>query len=328
MANLKNVFTALILAIIIWFIVKERISVPSPEMKPVKVDIQVPEGYMVIYHENLEDPREKPEVWVRPKGPREVLDRINFDELVARPEIGEEDINPSDLGNRISISVKASDFPLPRDVDIVEIDPNMVTCTLSVKERKILKVKPNLKGEPAEGFEIRKDPGIIVEPNEVLVEGPKHVLDPRETIFTEEINIAGAKKDVITHMGLMRGEGIMANMLVKVSIPIGPKPVKKELSVKVGFLTHPDYPYKYEYIKGSDGTVKVTLWGPKPILEPITPDQIKAFIDLRDPAFKPQASPYTDKEVLLRLPPGVTVKEKVFFSFEIPPPPEKKEKTP
>ncbi len=86
---------------------------------------------------------------------------------------------------------------LPEKVEVTRI--SKVQLSFEKIIQKNLWVKANIKGEASEGF---KQGRIIVLPKKVLLKGPKSRLDKLREIFTKEIDISGAEKDVQEYVEL------------------------------------------------------------------------------------------------------------------------------
>ena len=78
-----------------------------------------------------------------------------------------------DLGGyksgRHIFSLGPNSFSLPRGVQVVRIQPNPITLTLTAAITRTLPVKPVWENTPAEGYELL---GALTRPAQVTVKGP------------------------------------------------------------------------------------------------------------------------------------------------------------
>lgn len=85
-----------------------------------------------------------------------------------------------------TLAISDENLNLPLGVVVTSINPSMVKVTIGRKIQKPLKIRPVLKGSLPGRQRIKL---VRVEPSEVLVEGPEHVLSGIETIKTEVVNL-------------------------------------------------------------------------------------------------------------------------------------------
>ncbi|MDH4316787.1 MAG: CdaR family protein [Desulfobulbaceae bacterium] len=109
----------------------------------------------------------------------------------------------SDLKNRnITIPVDLSDkkagtavvkndpqkIPLPSGITILRLQPTNITLTLDELAQKLLVIEPQTHGDPATGYILKK---ISLEPDHLVISGPKSVLDMEESLKTYIIDLDG-----------------------------------------------------------------------------------------------------------------------------------------
>ncbi len=84
-------------------------------------------------------------------------------------------------------------------------------------------IHPHLKGEPARGYRIEPG-GIVVEPSTLLMAGsPRWLLHHAGGLWTEPIDMGGARETVVRQVRVMLGDGgavVGSAGVVTVTVPI------------------------------------------------------------------------------------------------------------
>ena len=106
--------------------------------------------------------------------------------------------NVRDGSNTLAIS--ESDLNLPLGVVVTSVNPSVVKVTIGKKITKSLQVKPLLKGAPSGRQRLQR---VRVEPSEVVVEGPEHVLAGIDTLNTEVISLEGIRQSTVVEAKLV-----------------------------------------------------------------------------------------------------------------------------
>lgn len=119
---------------------------------------------------------------VRLNGPRSLLAGINPNQLVVRLDL--DGIQPGISG----FEILPSRLNLPRGVEVTYISPSVITLEADVKTRKVVPVRPRLRGTPAEGFEVA---GVRADPPEVEVEGAERAVRQLREVPTELVDVTG-----------------------------------------------------------------------------------------------------------------------------------------
>jgi YbbR domain-containing protein len=179
-----------------------------------------------------------------------------------------------------SFNISPSDFSLPApEIRILKIFPSFVTVTLDEVIVKKLNVQVELVGEPAYGYRVDQE-AIDLDPNAVLVEGSKPVLEKMDTIKTEPIQLVGRvrsfRRTVRIHQTPeMR---VVGDGITEVQIPI-----KAEFSERE-FLEVPVKPLGTPVLNHlaslEIGKIPLTLKGPRAILDKLTTADILAFVEV------------------------------------------------
>jgi YbbR domain-containing protein len=141
------------------------------------------------------------------------VDAVNVRVLGSRAAL--RNVSPTKLEYRIDISsakpgpaiyeVDASnvDQDLPRGARVVSRSPASIEVNFETRGRKSLQVRPDLEGEPAEGFTVAL---VEIDPPRVWVTGARsHVLRLSEVV-TETIELSGAEESIEREVRLSLGD--------------------------------------------------------------------------------------------------------------------------
>lgn len=85
--------------------------------------------------------------------------------------------------------VEESQIELPRGARILSRSPASIEVTLEGKGRKALKIRPDIEGEPAEGYVIGR---VDVEPRRIWLAGAHSEVIRLNEVMTETIDVEGA----------------------------------------------------------------------------------------------------------------------------------------
>lgn len=99
-----------------------------------------------------------------------------------------------------TLAITESDLNLPLGVVVTSVNPSVVKVSISKKIKKALQVRPVLKGTPSGRQRLQR---VRVEPQEVVVEGPEHVLAGLDTLNTEVINLEGIRQSTVVESRLV-----------------------------------------------------------------------------------------------------------------------------
>ncbi|GAB4251083.1 CdaR family protein [Deferrisoma sp.] len=130
---------------------------------------------------------------VRVNGPRTLLAAIDPAKL--RVSLDLEGVQPGIS----SFEILPSRLNLPRGVDVTYISPSVITVDVDRRVEKTVRVKPRLRGSPAEGFEVVS---VEAEPAEVRVSGAERALRALTEVPTEPVDVAGATGGLTRPVGL------------------------------------------------------------------------------------------------------------------------------
>jgi YbbR domain-containing protein len=259
-SNWKNKLLALVLALCVWLIVNSRITVESKVRVEVVVDLSEAPGVDADVTPAF--------VEITFRGPkRSIEERLSrqLKPLSLRLNFNRE--KESDF------SVKLSPENLrgvPQDVRVVEIQPSEVTVKLTPVKMKTLRVKADIRGEPAEGYTVTD---VWADPTFVDVRGARKSLDSATFVLTEPIDVTGMDKSFTMTLNVaprLDNTPISCDMSIKVRVSIDRSLVTRAKELPVHLIV----PVNYEYdIALKDEKLTVLLDGPEKKLETLMPDE-------------------------------------------------------
>jgi YbbR domain-containing protein len=214
----KNIFTkniwlklaSLVLAMMLWFFV--ILSGRSG------IVIDIPIMYANIPHE-LEVVDFPKTVSINVEGQERLLKNLKQSEISAVI-----DLQDAKVG-RSFYTLSPENINLPKTLEVTNIDPQTVSLTIEKQFRKTVSVQPSIEGLPERGFVILE---IRVEPETLILEGPRSIVSKINNIKTEPIDISGLDRNLQYKAKLnLQNSGLRANVQ-KVDVHILVKQIKKE----------------------------------------------------------------------------------------------------
>lgn len=171
---------SLALALGLWFYVTSKGKLELTLTAPLELR-NIPANMAVVGEvaRNLE---------VRVQGQERVLRNITVGNRV----VGIVDLSTATPGEN-AIHLSPDDIKLPAGVTITHIAPFEFTVTLERVIRKTLRLRPRLRGLPAEGYALA---GTSVKPPKITVEGPASAVKSLAALYTMPIDVEGAKRDI------------------------------------------------------------------------------------------------------------------------------------
>ncbi len=291
---------ALALAIGLWFYAVGEESVEVERTVPLEVLVQ--NKQMSILKSSVKNVR------VKLVAPRTRISEIASKDIHATHVIGNEVKTAGDYSFRLES--REIRVPAP-DIRVAEINPEVVVVTLDEVIVQKLSVKPNFVGEPAYGYKVKEDE-IQIDPNALLVEGPKGQLEKMEHILTERIDLVGRIRAFRRTVKLDLPEGIhpLSEAMIDILIPIKEESGEKAFeNVPIKVLRSPGQDFHYAI---SAETVSFMLKGPRLALEKLTSDKILAYLDLST------LTPGDHEAMIhLMLPEDVTVKDESVLNVKV-----------
>lgn len=210
--NLGYKVLAIVIALFLWLVARGSSSVERGFDIPVVLQ-GVPDELVVV-------DQGADVVNVRLLGPRSALRNFNPERLEYPLEISEAKPGQADF------EVDLSRFDLPRGARVVSRSPSRIALSLERRIGKTVKVKPDLDGQPAEGFRVTK---VSVEPPRVRITGARSEVLRLSEVATETIDVAGATGPVEREVRISAGPGHVwaeSPRTVKVNVAVEAEPVE------------------------------------------------------------------------------------------------------
>ena len=157
---------------------------------------------------------------------------------------------------------------------------------------------------------------VRVEPSEILVEGPKHILETLQTINCVPIDISGSTKSFTREgqiVSMIQNRPVRAKDSFKIVVVIGKELSEREIKVNVNIVIPPDFPYN---VKTKPSEIKFKVKGPSESIQRLSPNHFNVFVnvaniypDISD--LKPGRYPGVAVEVKLSkdIPEGIVISE-------------------
>ncbi len=175
--NMRYKVLALLVAFMLWGVAHSTGSIEQGFDVPITIH-GVPENLVVTT-------RSSDAVNIRVKGSRAALRSLSVGSLEY-----EVDLAGAKRG-RTEFEVDVSQLLalLPRGADIVSRSPLELDFTLERRGTKSVKVRPDLEGDPSEGYVVA---GIQLEPSRVRITGARSEVLRLSEVLTETIDVTGA----------------------------------------------------------------------------------------------------------------------------------------
>ncbi len=290
---------SLALAIGLWYYATGEESIEVTRTVP--LEIKVKNERMSVLRTSVRH------VQVNLAAPRALLPDLTSEDIKVVHEIGAEVKTAGDYSFRIeSYEIKV---PKPQ-IRVTGIMPETVAVTMDELMVQKLKISPNFVGEPALGYNVRQNE-IQMDPNAIMVEGPKGQLEKLESIPTEPIELVGRVRAVRRTVKLNIPANLkpLSDALVDIYIPIGEEFAEKKFeNVPVRILKSLEKEMKVDL---EPQKVAFVLKGSRRELEKLMPEKIVAYVDLSGLGAGDHQIP-----VSLILPPEIVLKENTTLTLK------------
>ena len=231
--------------------------------------------------------------------PRALLSDLTSQEIQVFHEIGAEVKTAGDYSFRLEPREIHMRTP---QVRILKIEPQSINVTLDELIVKKIEIKPQFIGEPAFGYNLKMST-IELNPNAVLVEGPKGQLEKLDGIKTERINLVGKTRSFRQTVSLVLPSHVklIGEPLIDIYIPIQEESDEKKFDNVMVRVLKPAA--NQQEIRVDPSTISLVLKGSKKQLEKISPEKLFAYVDVAS-----LKSGHYDISVDFFLPEGIVIK--------------------
>jgi YbbR domain-containing protein len=217
-------------------------------------------------------------VQVTLSAPRVLIVNLASQDIQAVHKIGPE----IKTAGEYSFRLEPTEISLPGfQIRVVKIMPDVVTVKLDELIIQKLEIQPDFVGEPAVGYKLVADE-LRMDPNAVLTQGPKGVLEKMKSAKTEPIDLVGRIRSFHRTVEVKLPSGVkpISESLVNVYIPIREEFGEKEFKdVPVRILRSPA---ASGVVDLNPDKVTLVLRGSKLYLEKLVPGSLLAYVDLAD----------------------------------------------
>lgn len=207
--NLRLKLLALAIALVMWVFVvgqdKAEMTVEVP------VEITGIPADMVVADDVVN------KVYARISGPGTLVRRAAAQRMVQRVNLA-----GMGLGEHV-FQIMPEDLRLPAGVSVIRVSPARFIISLAAKVSRQVQVRPALKGDLAEGYEVAE---ISLSPLKVTVSGTQKDVDNVDWIWTMRMDVTGLKSSTSLRTGLRlpRGHSLHLDpMTVDAEINVRPK---------------------------------------------------------------------------------------------------------
>lgn len=259
------------IAVILWLYAVGEQSVEVTLTIPLRVN--PPEGRMTVLSSSLQN------IALRLSVPRNILSVVTQQGSVRAFH----QIKGVEKAGEYNFRIEPRDIMLPPgNIRILDIYPEAVTVTLDELIVQKLPIRVPLNGEPARGYLVDQKK-VDLNPNAVLIEGPKGKLEKLEAVETQPMDVVGRARSFRRKVALSLDpdlRSITKDLAVDVLVPIRREysvSVFHDIPVKVLNQSKTPTPVNLE-----PEVVSFALTGPKAVLDNLSKEKILAFIDVSD----------------------------------------------
>lgn len=262
--------TCLILAIGLWYyaVGEEGIEVT----RTIPLDLKVGNPQMSILKSSVRDLK------VTFMAPRALVSDLASQKIRAEHLIRNNVNKAGDYSFRLETGEIKVKNP---QIRILKIEPDTVQITLDEIMVKKTEIQPDFSGEPAFGYKVRAA-DLELNPNAVLLEGPKGSLEKLEFVKTQKVNLVGRTRSFRQTMTLNVPPGfkLIGEPLIDMYVPIDQESDEKEWTdILIKIISSPN---KNQSIELDPSKVTLTLKGSKKQLETMSPENIFVYVNTQD----------------------------------------------
>lgn len=240
--------------------------------------------------------------------PRGLVSSIASEEFVAHHSIGA-DVNTA---GEYSFRLEPRDIRLPSPyISVMKIEPEIIQVTLDELIIKKLEVKAAFSGEPAFGYKVHNEE-LQLNPNAVLLEGPKAQLSSLNEIETQPVDLVGRIRSFrrTTSINLPFNVKPVSEALIDVFIPIKEEFGEKEFQeIPVHVLEKSG---QERYVTFEPDAISFVVKGSRRRLSELEDKDVLAFIDVEELNIGEH-----DLTISLKLPEEMSLKEDTDLNVKV-----------
>jgi hypothetical protein len=314
---------ALGLAFLVWLYTHSR-NQESLDQYLIPVEIALEPGQAGQYELRVKGPGEVPVTFTGPPSRiRELRRQLQDGAVRFRQNVRVPDDQLDEARVQVTVRLKPDELPLPPLVraEVLNRRDQIAVTLLRIVEKQ-LQVQVEHNG----GAHVEN---LVVEPNTVLVRGPKEVLDREVSIPTELYLVPSRPSsteplvketpDQVPLVTELRGAAVHATPpKVSVRFTLAPRQRTQTLDVPVHFLCTANPPHRPRFLKPEDGHLAIRVRGPAGAPPP---EGAAAYVDLTQGKYGPGV--HKNVPVRVWLPAGFQLDQKPprLAAFELSAPP-------
>ncbi len=199
------------------------------------------------------------------RGPRSIIQELRR-QNITRPV----DLSKAVPGTMV-IKNEADAIPFPNGITVLRLQPANTTLLIDKLIQKDLPIHPVIEGEPMAGYTLT---GVKLEPETLMVSGPKNILDAHLALKTYVINLDGLSHSTTLQVQLNLSPemlNLIGETIVSVKITVAERMLKKTVRGIPVNVRDADGP-----VKTVPGTVAVEAEIPENLIRD-TPELVMLF---------------------------------------------------
>ncbi len=215
------------------------------------------------------------------RGSESRIKNLNLQDITGMIEISRN--SPGFESGRVSVQLSPDNFGCPRGIEIIGIEPEVITLPVQRRISREILIVPEITGRPRSGY-VRGE--VSCYPETVLVTGPEQAVLNLQKVRTESYNIKNYETEtVIRHLNLLNlnpDEFTFNITSVKVTVPFTTNIIR----------TLPQVPVRCFLPSSSRMTVTperqfvaVTVAGAQSEIDTVSAGDIMVYGDLSDPKY-------------------------------------------
>lgn len=201
---------SLIMAVALWFFVMLSGRSEVTMDVPVKF-ININEKFEIVDYPKV--------ISITIEGQERLLKYLKSDEINAVLDVSEA------KSGRSFYTISKDNIKLPKSFLVTSINPETFSLTIELQLKKVVSVKPHIVGSPEKGFKLV---AIKVEPESVILEGPKSAISKIDIIKTEPIDINGINSNLVYKANLNLSDTLIKKNINKVDIKLSVEKIIRE----------------------------------------------------------------------------------------------------
>lgn len=259
---------SLVLAIGLWYYAMGEENIEVTRTIPLK--IQIADSLTTISEVSAKV------IQVTLSAPRSLMANLTSQDIQAVHKIGPE----IKTAGEYSFRLEPTDIGLPSfQIHVTAIAPESVTVKLDEIISQKLEIQPNFIGEPAVGYKLLTEE-VRMDPNAILVQGPKNVLEKMKLAKTEPVDLVGRIRSFHRTVELELPAGVKpsSEALVDMYVPIREEFDEKVIKdVNILVMNMPDVNTSVDI---TPERTSIAVKGSKRYLEKLTAENLLAYVDV------------------------------------------------